>query len=309
MKRLFIDYLDVAPTKNWVDVQAHLNSKLFLTGRVESRVEPRVPSFNLWERSDPAKYKFFATEQALHIGSFDNSSEYGRTVVLDNCVDMLESQNDISQRFISFGTILDKPFDKKQTLTDAKFYGRNFDDDSLIDLETGDVIQTDRNINFFCYFVMLSLKGINDTYYLIANNTMIEMPTRINQIVAKDWMVRTLEKHDISLREFIIQPSYRDCVKISHEMISPKRDTFLVDPFGQSRAVKFVQQEYGTTLIDRNDIKLKVRSSLKWTKEGEYYKFETDKTKVNWIQFKIPANSYFDFQHVNLSLQKTIIVV
>jgi hypothetical protein len=48
---------------------------------------------------------------------------------------------------------------------------------------------------------------------------------------------------------------------------------------------------------------------MKWTKEGDYYKFKTDQTKVNWIQFKIPANSYFDFQHVNLSLQKTIIVV
>jgi len=307
MKRLFIDYLDVAPTKNWVDIQAHLNSKLFLAGR-EHRIEQRTPSFKLWQRSDPAKYKFFATEQALHIGSFDNSSEYGRTIILDECARMLHHQNDRLQCFISFGTILDKPFDKKQTLNDAKFYGRNFDDDSLIDLETGQTIGTGESVDFFSYFVFLPLTGIKNTYYLIANSSMIEMPSTINYCT-NSWMIRTLEKHDINLREFILQPSYRDCRKISHEMISPKKEVFQVDPFGQSRAVKIVQEEYGTNLLDRNDIQLKVRSSMKWEKQGNYYTFETDQTKVNWIQFKIPANAYFDHQHVNLSLQKTIVVV
>lgn len=309
MKRLFIDYLDVEPTKNWADVQAHLNSKLFLSGRVESRVEQRNPSFKLWTRSDPNKYKFFTTDQALHIGSFDSQTEYGRTIVLDKVVKMLHSQNSVSERFVNFGTILNKPFDKKQTLEDAKFYGRNFDDDSLIDLETGQVVETGNSVDFFCYFTLLSIKGIVDTYYLIANSTMIEMPELINKVIDKSWMVRTLEKHDISLREFIIQPSYRDCIKISHEMIESKKDKIWVDPFGQSRAVRFTQTEYGTTLLDRNAINLKVRSSMTYTQNENYYVFDVDKSKVNWIQFKIPANSYFDFQHVNLSLQKTITVV
>jgi hypothetical protein len=308
MKRLFIDYLDVAPTRNWVDIQAHLNSKLFLAGR-EHRVEQRVPSFKLWQRSDPAKYKFFATDQALHIGHFDRNGEYGRSINLDKCVEMLHSQNDLLQTFISFGTILDTPFDKTQTLERARFYGRNFNDDSIIDLETGLVVASDQSIDFFSYFVLLKIKGIKDTYYLIANSEMIEMPDTVNTVINNDWLVRTLEKHDIGLREFIIQPSYRDCVKISHEIISPKSDRFLVDPYGTSRAVKYPQQEYGTTLLTRDDIQLKVRSSMSWEKQDDYYAFKRDQTKVNWIQFKIPANAYFDHQHVNLSLQKTIVVV
>ena len=308
MKRLFIDYLDVAPTRNWVDVQAHLNSKLFLAGR-EHRIEQRVPSFKLWQRSDPAKYKFFATENALHIGHFDNNGEYGRTITLDKCKEMLYSQNDLLQCFVSFGTIMKKPFDKIQTLESARFYGRNFTDDSIVDLETGQTVATSNSIDFFSYFVFLGIKGIKDTYYLIANSEMIEMPETINKIINQDWMIRTLEKHDISLREFIIQPSYRDCAKISHEMISPKSDIFLIDPYGSSRAVKYVQQEYGTTLLDRNNIQLKVRSSMSWEKQGDYYAFTRDQSKVNWIQFKIPANSYFDHQHINLSLQKTLVVV
>ena len=312
MKRLLIDYLDVAPTKNWVDIQTHLNSKLIMTKtRVESRIEQRQPSFKLWQRSDPSKYKMFASENALHIGSFDNSEDgvFGNSIFLDKCVDMLNSQNSPTERFISYGTILSEPFDKRKTLDKAKFYGRNFDDDSLIDLETGKVVAIGQSIDFFSYFVFLPITGIKDTYYLIANNTMIEMPEMINRFVNNDWMVRTLEQHDISLREFLIQPSYNDCIKINHETISAKGPTFGVDPFGQSRAVNFPQSEFQRTLIDRDDITLKVRSSLPYTKQENYYVFEADKTKVGWIQFKIMANAYFNFQHVNLSLQKTIIVV
>lgn len=311
MKRLLIDYLDVEPTKNWVDIQTHLNSRLVMTKtRVESTIEQRTPSFKLWQRSDPSKYKFFASDSALHIGSFDQHTEYGRSIILDQCVEMLNTQNSSTEKFISFGTILKQPFDKKETLEQAKFYGRNFDNDSLIDLETGQVVSTDTpGVDFFCYFVLLPIKGIVDTYYLIANNTMIEMPQMINKFINNDWMVRTLEQHDISLREFIIQPSYKDCVKISHDMINPRKATFGVDPFGQSRAVRFPQSEFNQPLIDRNDITLKVRSNMNWIKQDNYYVFDTDHTKVGWIQFKIMANAYFDFQHVNLSLQKTIVVV
>ena len=310
MKRLFIDYLDVAPTKNWVDVQTHLNSRLLLTKtRVESSIQPRVPSFKHWQRSDPSKYKLFASDTALHIGYFDIDVEYGRTIILDNCIDMLNMQNSVTEKFISFGTILNNPFDKKTTLENARFYGRDFKDDSLIDLESGNKVETDSYVDFFCYFTLLPISGIVDTYYLIANNTMIEMPQTINQFVNKDWMVRTLEQHDISLREFLIQPSYKDCIKIAHETISAKKSKIYIDPFGQSRAVRFEQTEFQNTLIDRDEIKLKVRSSMNWEKQENYYIFDSDKSKVNWVQFKIPANAYFDFQHVNLSLQKTIIVV
>jgi hypothetical protein len=37
--------------------------------------------------------------------------------------------------------------------------------------------------------------------------------------------------------------------------------------------------------------------------------FDVDNSTVGWVQFKIMANAYFDFQHVNLSLQKTIVVI
>lgn len=310
MKRLVIDYLDVAPTKNWVDIQTHLNSRLIMTKtRVESRIEQRQPSFKHWQRVDPSKYKLFASDSALHIGYFNIDTEFGRTIILDKCVEMLNSQNSNTEKFISFGTILNSPFNVQHTLENARFYGRDFNDDSLIDLETGQKIETDNSVNFFCYFTLLPISGIKDTYYLIANSTMIEMPQMINQFVNDDWMVRTLEQHDISLREFLIQPSYKDCIKIAHETISAKKPKIFIDPFGQSRAVKFEQVEFSQSLIDRNDINLKVRSSMSWEKHENYYVFDADNSRVNWVQFKIPANAYFDFQHVNLSLQKTIIVV
>tara|TARA_R110000851_G_scaffold25187_2_gene72638 strand:+ start:103 stop:1038 length:936 start_codon:yes stop_codon:yes gene_type:complete len=311
MKRLLIDYLDVAPTRNWVDIQTHLNSRLVMTKtRVESSIIQRQPRFKLWQRSDPAKYKLFASDNAIHIGSFDNDDDvFGNSIFLDKCVDMLHSQNSNTEKFITYGTILNDPFDKRLTLERAKFYGRNFDDDSLINLETGETISTGESVDFFSYFVMLPIKGIVDTYYMIANNTMVEMPQMINTIINNDWMVRTLEQHDISLREFIIQPSYKDCVKIGHDMINARKAQVGIDPFGQSRAVRFTQDEFNQTLINRDDITLKVRSNMDWKKDGNYYMFDVDNSTVGWVQFKIMANAYFDFQHVNLSLQKTIVVI
>jgi len=308
MNRLIVEQLDVNTTQAWEDVKNNTDVKLFLSlKRLESRVEEIMPKINHWVRQDPAKLKLMVEGDNFVIANTQALNFH--FIKLDLCREILNSIfEDKHVRHVNYAVLLDKYQPKSEEwLKQAQYYYRHPVSGHLINLETDQVLSGD-SVNMITIFSVLPIKGMKDTYYITFNPSIVEWHEKANCDIP-NWRIRSMDLHDYGLAELILQPSFRNCVKLGANMIKANKNVFAVNPFGQSHIITKKKNQYLDPLIDPCDITLKVRSNMKYEIKDEWYEFTGVPDRSNYIQFKIPANTDFDFHHLGLALEKTYTVI
>lgn len=310
MNRLLIDHLEVTHTQNWVDIQGNLIVDAGLTKNVKMVAHEIYPKFDLWNRYDPNKYKLFATDLGFFLGGYSKAhGDFGVGINLDLIKKTLDQKFKSRVRAIHFGKILtgSEEYDAKIWLEDCRYYWQHPDTKEIYDAVTGDVISTDKDtVSLYDVFVCVPLHGAPNTYFMIPNAQLIEYWNKI-EVYAPTWTLHSIDKHDVSLRKLFLNPSFEDVIRIDESTLVAKKKQFKINPFGQCRLIS--QSLTGNPIFTPQEIQVKVRTDMEYTvDEHKNYTF-TPSGPVNYVQFKIPMTTDFDFHINNFAVQQAYTVL
>ena len=308
MNRLIIDSLEMAQKQEWVDYHGNMCINLGFTRGQRTKVYEIKPEIKQWTKIDPYKYRMFATDQGFFLGGFTQTDgEFGVGINLNLIKQTLEQRFDHWTRAVYFGKIVPngEVFNYKNWLETSRYYYQHPDTNEIIDAETQEIISNKENVVMYNIFVVANLRGIKNTYYLMPNAELMDYQ-RI-EVSSPDWKIISMDKHDWSLRQLLLNPSYDNCLKIDENLLIAKKKSFSIDPFGQCRLIS--PSITSNPFLNPEDIKIRVHTDMSYSVDDRKVHTFTPVGPVNYIQFKIHTTTDFDYHPKLLSVQRAYTVI
>lgn len=167
------------------------------------------------------------------------------------------------------------------SLKDLVYVYRNFDDNTLRDVFSDNVINNGLSVVSNTFFIIYGEWPGVPLFHTLLNDNMIYWP--IQTVNNESIFVDTVSYHDGKFAEYIFKPRTYGCFEHNNILISPK-STFKIDFFGRSR----LHLKNSDFPFDK--LKLKIKSNIQHKKlDLGLYEFNLDAGETGYIYARVNA--------------------